>query len=98
MTRPLTDRDIDTLAELEFACRNHLEVTGNDFVQPLDCGGMNGSHHSATLAKLTKRGLVERKRRGGYSRGSWKYRITDAGRALLPPRPQRITCSSPEKL
>jgi hypothetical protein len=81
--KPLTDRDVETLRDLEAACRNYLDVTGQEFVQPMDCGGWNGSHHSATLAKLAKRNLVERKQRGGWSRGSWKYRITQAGREAI---------------
>lgn len=31
----------------------------------MDCGGYNGSHHSYTLHKLSKRGLCDRKKYGG---------------------------------
>lgn len=33
-----------------------------DGAQPMDIGGRDGSHHSATLAQLTKKGLAERKK------------------------------------
>jgi len=79
----LTERDLEVLGELEAACRNYQQVTGEDWVQPIDCGGTNSSHHSYTLSKLVRKGLAERRRRGGYSRGSWSYRINDAGRQRL---------------
>jgi hypothetical protein len=40
----------------------NLAHHGDRFVRPMDLGGMDGSHHSATLARLVKRGLVERKK------------------------------------
>lgn len=84
--KPLTERDIDTLGELEAATRNHLQVIPEreGWVMPMDCGGMNGSHHSYTLHKLAKRGLCDRKKYGGkHVKGSCRYRINEAGRALL---------------
>lgn len=84
--KPLTERDIDTLGELEAATRNHLEVIPEreGWVMPMDCGGMNGSHHSYTLHKLAKRGLCDRKKYGGKrQKGSCRYRINDVGRAEL---------------
>lgn len=84
--KPLTERDIDTLGELEVATRNHLQVIPEreGWVMPMDCGGMNGSHHSYTLHKLAKRGLCDRKKYGGKRvKGSCRYRINDVGRALL---------------
>lgn len=65
--RPLTQRDMRTLGELRAAtdnfmrCDNHKE----GWVMPMDCGGYNGSHHSYTLHKLSKRGLCDRKKYGG---------------------------------
>src|ERR1700746_2234318 len=32
------------------------------FRTPMDLGGTNGSHHSATLAQLARKGLAERKK------------------------------------
>jgi hypothetical protein len=83
--KALTERDVDTLGDLAAACRNFLDVTGEDWVKPMDCGGSNGSHHSATLKKLAARGLVEasRAKRHLNNRPGIRYRITDAGRALL---------------
>ena len=64
---------------------------------PLDLGGTNGSHHSGTLAKLARKGLVNYKQRTGSEppkwenakplprghRGSKAYRITPLGREAL---------------
>ncbi|ARB13722.1 hypothetical protein Ccr2_gp191c [Caulobacter phage Ccr2] len=46
----------------------------------MDVGGSNGSHHSATLAKLVKRGLAEATQRSAaMSRGSKEYRVSEKG-------------------
>lgn len=93
----LTERDLDTLNELRAASDSYIEVyeghktpNGDDsarargWVMPMDCGGSNGSHHSYTLHKLAKRGLCDRRKYGGQrEKGSCRYRINDAGRALL---------------
>lgn len=80
----LTERDMEALGELRFGTDQSLRCRDNGgYCQPIDCGGSNGSDHSYRFAKLVRAGLAERKRRGGYSRGSWKYRITDAGRRVL---------------
>ncbi len=83
--KPLTDRDVDTLGELEAATRSFLKQNYRDgWVMPMDCGGSNGSHHSYTLHKLAKRGLCDRKKYGGrHDKGSCRYRINNAGRAFL---------------
>lgn len=92
--RPLTPRDLDTLGELcgasDGAAKNDTrEVRKLGFVQVMDCGGHDASHHSATLTKLVKRGLAEvyaphprQPWRSRYSGGKL-YRITAAGRAAL---------------
>lgn len=85
--RPLTDRDMETLHELEGACRmNAGYKTGgaayDHWARPLDCGGSNGSHHGATLAKLTKRGYAQRKGHRGARRTNY-YMITSLGRTML---------------
>lgn len=75
----LSDRDIETLGDLEAANRN-LAEGGRLWAKPLDCGGYNGSHHGATLIKLAKAGLVDKK---GYTPGCravWMYKINEAGR------------------
>lgn len=86
--KPLTERDIDTLGELEAATDNHVRLNYREgWVMPLDCGGSNGSHHSYTLHKLAKRGLCDRKKYGGRrDKGSCRYRINDAGTAFLAER------------
>lgn len=89
--KPLTERDIDTLGALRSASDNFIDVyngTGTfrarGFVAPMDCGGFNGSHHSATLSKLVRHGLAERHKNGSKRvKGSCRYRINEDGRALL---------------
>jgi hypothetical protein len=51
--RKLSDRQRDVL--------DSLAVHGS-WARPMDIGARDGSHHSATLSGLTKRGLVERKK------------------------------------
>jgi len=79
----LTQRDFEILDDLCVACDNHLHIGLDDWVQPIDCGGTNGSDHSYRLSKLAKTPLAETKRRGGWTRGSKSYRITEVGRAAL---------------
>lgn len=88
--RPLTDRDLETLDDLRMATDDAIQYGGRNgrpstgWVMPLDCGGMNGSHHSYTLSKLAGRGLCERKKYGApREKGSCRYRINDAGRERL---------------
>ncbi|AFU86675.1 HTH DNA binding protein [Caulobacter phage CcrRogue] len=82
MTRrlsPLTDRDWEVLGCLipsfrDEPIRRH---------RTMDVGGSNGSHHSATLAKLEKRGLAKSEQRMPHmERGSKFYTVTEEGLAL----------------
>jgi len=59
------------LTELE---RDVLDCLGDEWVRPMDIGGRDASHHSRTLARLVRMGLVERKRRAGWCRPSYLYR------------------------
>lgn len=59
-----------------------------EWMRPMDMGGRDGSHHSATLAALVRKGLVERKVRWRGVRGSYLYRITEAGSAAN----QQVRC------
>jgi hypothetical protein len=87
--RPLTDRDIQVLRNLS----SIFVDEPRKWLTTMDAGGSNRSHHSATLAKLCKRGLAQWKPRGGSeesigkkffaSRGSKVWRITEEGVALL---------------
>lgn len=76
----IRDRELNALREL-----NHQGKYDDPdgWRRPMDVGGSDGSHHSATLNTLTRRGFVQRQQRAGYSRGSCLYRITDAGRTWL---------------
>ena len=73
-TRPLTDNQLEVL-------RQFGSETG--WLRPLDLGGSNRSNHSAVLAQLQRRGLVDSKVRSHGVRGSKLYRITPAGRHAL---------------
>lgn len=76
----LTERDLDVLRALD-----EHERSGLGAARPLDIGGSSGSHHSATLAKLVERGLVERSRRNltDTSRPAYRYVLTDWGRSRV---------------
>lgn len=88
----LTERDLETLIELAgfadaFARTPQYYPRG--WARPMDIGAHNGSHHSYTLSRLVALGLAERRYRNGatnvrYARGSYEYRITEAGKALIP--------------
>lgn len=90
--RPLTERDLETLAELVYA---RYESTMKHYYEggsaPLDFGGSNGSHHGKTATKLVKHGFVEHRKRGHEwgdvrttgARGSKVYRATEAGRDAI---------------
>lgn len=91
--KPLTKRDFETLRELAAANFSNNSIGYRDgWAKSLDFGGSNGSHHSVTLVKLTKRGLVEvmhpRTKQPWRSRygGNKYYKITHAGRWALKKR------------
>lgn len=71
MTAPrLTERQRDLL---------YHQVSDTWWSTPRLMGGTDQSHHSATLAQLERKGLVERRLRGGHTRSAWEYRRTPAG-------------------
>lgn len=72
----LTEREIEVLRELVPSCSDEAPR----WMRPMDVGGSNGSHHSATLAKLVRKGLAEDTGRSvNMERGSKRYRATVAG-------------------
>jgi hypothetical protein len=74
----LRDEDWSVLNELCFANRGSQYPM--EWCRPLDVGGHNSSHHSASLAKMVRYGFVESRQRSGHmSRGSKVYKITEAG-------------------
>lgn len=82
-TRPVTERDMEVLRELD-ACRTGSHWNEQGWARPMDIGASNNSHHSGTLAKLERRGLVESRQRSAWcTRGSKTYRATAAGIELL---------------
>lgn len=81
----ITDRDLETLGELEAASRSHA-ASGfrRGWCRPMDCGAFNGSHHSKTLAKMVRLGFAESNRPpgksvGGNARPGIDYKISEAG-------------------
>lgn len=48
----MTERERKLLARLD----------ETEFLRPMDVGGRDGSHHSATLARLARKGLAERRK------------------------------------
>ena len=87
----LSDLQLEVLRDLEYAVRNNQGRR----IAPIDLGGQDGSHHSATLAQLCKKGLATRRKHvffgdcsckvgpeamfGHRCRGSFSYGITAAG-------------------
>lgn len=57
-----------------------LDLLDDEWQRPMDLGGGNSTHHSATLRNLVKKGYAEKRRRDslmnalGSSRGSYIYR------------------------
>lgn len=93
----LTDRDLDTLEELAAANRDRLKHDIEEgWAKPMDIGASDASHHSATLKKLVRRGLVDirdasTKRPGAsryYRAGCW-YRINLNGLDAIKTRRAR---------
>ena len=74
----LSDREREVLNEL---CGS-VGPRRDGWVTPMWVGGKDASHHSATLAKLTRKGLAERRVRAGYTRPSYLYRATKLGHEL----------------
>jgi len=58
----LRDRDFEVLGALESA--NRTSRYPRAWAASLDCGGMNGSYHSASLKKLARHGYAECRQRG----------------------------------
>lgn len=105
--RKLTPRQIEVLTELSGCEQCALggrvwtlpDGAKARLFMPMEFGGSNGSHHSATATALAKRGLVGRLKVvswGGGSqlnvftgsrKGSCHYRITKAGEAALEALP-----------
>lgn len=65
--RKMTERQFTILRDLD----------DERWMRPMDVGGRDASHHSATMAQLVRKGLAERRTRG--SDRSFEYRRTPAG-------------------
>lgn len=69
------------------------DLSDERWMRPMDLGGRDASHHSATLAQLVKHGHAEHRTRG--SDRSYKYRRTTKGRtAVHGARPIEIIAGS----
>ena len=88
-------RDIAWLADRPSQCSRDLtsevfrpEVRGH-WAAPIDFGGQDGSHHSATAKQLAIKGLIDRYKNGkinsfsSRNKSSCCYRINSAGTRLL---------------
>jgi hypothetical protein len=103
--RPLTERQLDVLETLasikDRPSRNSRNLTNPEFFEeevrgywaaPMDFGGSDGSHHSATARALAKRGLIDRYKNGrintfkSRNKDSCCYRINKAGIDYLATR------------
>lgn len=71
------------LTENQSALLEQFDPADATWLRPLDLGGRDGSNHSAVLAQLARRGLVEVRQRSIGARGSKLYRLTNRGRAEL---------------
>lgn len=84
--KPLTDRDVRLLAELQAFDCDHPDK----WARAGDVGGHDNSYHSHVLRKLSARRFVKvMKMRPGNGRGSNRYRITVFGAAFLAQREAR---------
>lgn len=80
MNHKLSPRDFDVLDTVE----GFRKTTTIGWGAPFMAGGGDASHHSATMAKLARIGLLERRERGGGPcRVAWEYRCTANGRAFV---------------
>jgi len=59
------------------------QLDDTQWCTPRMLGGTDGSHHSATLAQLVRKGLAEQSNRGGHTRNVWQYRRTPAGKKAV---------------
>lgn len=66
----IEERDAEVLSALR-----DMRQLRQGWVKPIDIGGQDCSHHSSTLNRLIKKGLVERKVWGGYMRLNYQYRL-----------------------
>lgn len=80
--RPLTTRQRGVLIDLVAYADNVAEWGDDGFARPMDVGGTDGSYHSAVLSQLVRRGLAEKRQRGGWCRVPCRYRATQAGRDM----------------
>lgn len=82
----LSENETAVLLEAEYIHRKPEQGTRwsggyTGWFTPQEVGGSNRSHHSYTLGKLVKKGLIETEQRNSLSgiRGSRVYRITEKG-------------------
>jgi hypothetical protein len=59
------------------------QMSDDFWTSPRMLGATDQSHHSATLTQLVRKGLAERRLRGGHTRSAWEYRRTPAGKKAV---------------
>ncbi len=81
IAQEISDREFDILGYLLDA--EHIRPDWDGWLTPMYCGGRDASHHSATLRRMTRKGLVLKKRRAGHCRRSYLYKIGAVGKLAL---------------
>lgn len=81
MIAAAVDAVVNGLTEAQSEVLESLRGHGDRWLRPMDLGAGDGSRHSAVLAQLERKGLVESRQRSGLTgeRGSKIYRLTPTG-------------------
>lgn len=97
LPQPPVDPALPALTPLEQEVLTALTTIGT-WVKPYALGGRSGSHHSSTLSKLVKRGLVERRKIGqGLRRNKYEYRVVASPAGDTPESPLPCPfCGAPD--
>jgi hypothetical protein len=90
----MNEREREVMAEMLAFERYAAEAGYMRGARPMDVGGSNGSHHSATLRRMASKGWlidVGHGRSSGGKHGTrrtYKYKTTEVGRAAYTAEPQ----------
>jgi len=80
VAQDVSEREFEILGYLLSA--KYIRPDWDGWLTPMYCGGRDASYHSATL-RMTRKGLVLKKRRAGHCRRSYLYKIGEAGKMAL---------------
>ena len=82
----ISDRQLGVLRSL---------AANGGWAQPMDIGGRDGSHHSATLGQLARHGLVERKKLHAiycYNGATQRQKLVDNRWVVTDDHPPSTAC------